>query len=141
MKRTIFYALIALISLSFTSCEKTNATKSKELLLGKWTVSDVAETEYLNDKLQWSETEADYGADYFIEFLSNGEYMSSIWGIGTYSLSEDAGRIYLREDGETNAYYYTITELSKTDLTMQYSETEKDEDGTWRWEIQYHFTK
>ncbi len=138
MKKTIFYALLAIMSCTFISCEQ-GADEKK--ILGKWILSDITEAEYLNDKLLWSETEAGYDDSEFIDFLSNGEYMSTLFGVGTYSLSEDGKRIYFRENGETEASYWNITELSKNDLTLQDSATKKDEDGTWYIEVQYHFTK
>ncbi len=136
MKKTIFYALIAVISFTFVSCEQSVDEKK---LLGKWTLIEVSEAEYLNDRLMWSGTKAIEGDSYFIEFLADGQYMSPLWGMGTYSISEDASRIYLKE--EDGYYTYSITELTKSNLEFLYSETEKDSEGTYRWEEVYRFTK
>ncbi len=133
MKKTIFYALIAVMSFTFVSCEQTVDEKK---LLGKWKVIEFFQAEYLNDRLIWSETTAyEEYEELFIEFLAEGQYVSSLWGVGTYSLSEDANRIYLKN--EEGYWPYSILELTKSNLELLFSETE----GTEKWEECYRFVK
>ncbi len=146
MKKTIFYALIAVMSFTFVSCEQSVDEKK---LLGKWTLIELQETEYFNDRLSYSATEAiNKEENAFIEFLPDGQYMSSIWNRGTYSISSDGSRIYLTDadsdggiDGEGGVFNFTISNLTKSELELLYVETDKDEDGTWKYELFYRFVK
>ncbi len=149
MKKTIFYALIAVILFTFVSCEQTVDEKK---LLGKWALIEYATAEYVNDCLMESSTVAiEKEENAFIEFLPDGQYMSSIWNRGTYSISSDGSRIYLTDadpdggiDGYGGAFNYAITNLTKSNLELLYVDIDKDHmypDRTYKLEVFYRFVK
>jgi len=163
--KTVFRVLTVVSTLSFVlffgSCSKDNDPKPADQIVGNWTISTVNVAMKVGDKslvdylvslglpsadaqsLAAQLSDGFESIDGTIEFKKGGTYSSTSAGTtetGTWELTSD-GKTLTMDKGTADAFAFTVTTLTSTDLKLSGDQSETDNGLTFTVHLDMALTK
>lgn len=132
------FGLLSVMALGFVACsdDDDEGPGSSTDLVGTWKLVSGYYVEKENGKII-SEEEDDGSDDERFVFTADGDFESYVSGRlsddGTWAYKGDKISVTFNEEGDVYTEFLKVLELTKTTLTVEYAEKEKEDGATYEY--------